>query len=115
MPEEIKQLKAWFQAYELRFNEIRLSNNENIFLTKNKLEERWILLTTRLPSITTDGIHAKLDSSNTTCEACTAASLPDAMATLQSASFKASTSLPPSPVNATVCPASFKIRTNFRF
>lgn len=38
MPEEIKQLKAWFQAYELRFNEIRLSNYEYIFDLRKFIE-----------------------------------------------------------------------------
>ena len=36
--EEIKQLKAWFQAYELRFNEIRLSNYEYIFDLRKFIE-----------------------------------------------------------------------------
>jgi len=31
MPEELKQLIAWFQTYQLTFNEIRLSNCEYIF------------------------------------------------------------------------------------
>ena len=86
-----------------------------MFFTRNRLADRWILLTTRLPSNTTDGIHAKLDSNNTTCAAWHAASLPDAIATLQSASLSASTSLTPSPVMATVFPWSFNAWTNWRF
>lgn len=30
MPEELKQLLAWFDAYQVTFNEIRLSNCEYI-------------------------------------------------------------------------------------
>ena len=74
-----------------------------------------MLLTTLLPSSTTSGIHEKSDSRSTSWDACAAASLPDAMAMLQSASLSARTSLTPSPVMATVCPAFFRIRTNFRF
>ena len=83
-----------------------------MFFTRNRLADLWILFTTRLPSNTTDGIQAKLDSRSTTCDACTAASLPDAIATLQSASFNASTSFTPSPVIATVLPWAFKACTN---
>ena len=72
-------------------------------------------MTTLRPSITTDGIHAKSDSRSTTWEACTAASLPDAIATLQSASFKARMSFTPSPVMATVLPCFFKACTNSLF
>ena len=61
--------------------------NEKIFFTKNKLAERWMLLTTRRPSFTTLGILAKFESSNTTWEAWTAALLPDAIAIEQSAFF----------------------------
>ena len=79
--------------------DIRLNKNEKIFFTRNKLAERWILLTTLLPSSTTSGIHEKSDSRSTSCDACAAASLPEAIAILQSASFKARTSfrLPSSP------------------
>ena len=58
----------------------------------------------RLPSATTFGIDAKLEFSNTSCDTFLAASLPEAIATLQSASLSARTSLTPSPVIATVCP-----------
>ena len=87
--------------------DIRLNKNEKIFFTRNKLAERWILLTTLLPSSTTSGIHEKSDYRSTSCDACAAASLPEAIAILQSASFKARTSFTPSPVIATVFPASF--------
>ena len=93
--------------------EIKENNTENIdktnekkFLTRIKLAERSMLFTTLLPSITTDGIQAKLESNKTSCDACAAASLPDAIAILQSASFSARTSFTPSPVIATVFPAS---------
>ena len=122
-PEELEKIQkdiAYSMIRRKTFDDASTTENkdnrkEKIFFTRNRLAERWMLLTTRLPSITTDGIHAKLDSSNTTCEACTAASLPDAMATLQSASFNASTSLTPSPVIATVLPWSLRACTNLRF
>ena len=41
------------------------SRKLKIFFTRNKLADRSILLTTRRPSSTTEGIHEKLDSSNT--------------------------------------------------
>ena len=90
-------------------------NRENIFFTRNRLADRCTLLTTRLPSYTTSGICAKSESSNTTCAACAAASLPDAIATLQSASFIAKISLTPSPVIATVCPLICNAFTSFCF
>lgn len=31
MSEELKQLIAWFESYQVTFNEIRLSEYENIF------------------------------------------------------------------------------------
>ena len=82
-------------------------SSENIFLTRNRLAERWTLLTTLRPSITTDGICAKSESNKTTWAAWAAASLPELNATLQSASLSASISLTPSPVIATVCPCFF--------
>ena len=88
---------------------------EKMFLTRNRLADRWILLTTRRPSATTDGMVEKSDSSKTNWETCAAASQPDAMATEQSASFRASTSLTPSPVMPTVCPALRNARTSSRF
>ena len=63
---------------------------EKMFFTRNRLAERWMLLTTRRPSATTDGMAEKSDSSKTNWETCAAASQPDAMATEQSASFRAS-------------------------
>ena len=77
------------------------SSKEKMFFTRNRLADRWILFTTRLPSHTTSGIWAKSESSRTTWAAWAAASLPEAMATLQSASFMARISLTPSPVIAT--------------
>ena len=91
------------------------SRSENRFLTRNRLAERSMLLTTRRPSSTTSGMRAKSESSSTTCAACAAASLPDAIATEQSASFIARMSLTPSPVMATVCPAACMARTSFCF
>ena len=91
------------------------SSMEKIFLTRYKLAERWILFTTLRPSITTDGILEKSLSKRTSCATCDAASLPDAIAILQSASFNASTSLTPSPVMATVLPCAFSASTNFNF
>ena len=90
----------------MKMTENRAIISEKIFFTRNRLAERWMLLTTRRPSSTTSGIRAKSDSSSTTCALCAAASLPDAIATLQSASFIARMSFTPSPVMATVCPAS---------
>ena len=69
----------------------------------------------RRPSCTTTGMEAKLESSSTRLETVRAASLPEAMAMEQSASFKASTSLTPSPVMATVWPWLWRARTIFRF
>ena len=78
-------------------------SSENIFLTRKRLADLCILLTTCLPSNTTYGIRPKSESRSTVCAACAAASLPDAIAILQSASFIASISFTPSPVMATVC------------
>ena len=50
-----------------------------------------------------------------TCAACAAASLPEAIATEQSASFMARMSLTPSPVIATVWPAFCMACTSFCF
>ena len=89
--------------------------NEKIFLTRNRLDERSILFTTRLPSMTTCGILEKSDSNKTTCAAWAVASLPDAIAILQSASFMAKISLTPSPVIATVLPSFCSTLTNIFF
>ena len=91
------------------------SKRENRFLTRNKLAERSMLLTTRRPSSTTSGMRAKSESSSTTCAACAAASLPEAIATEQSASFMARMSFTPSPVIATVWPAFCMACTSFCF
>ena len=56
-----------------------------------------------------------MESNKTSCDACAAASLPDAIATEQSASFSAKTSFTPSPVIATVLPAFLRALTNLRF
>ena len=53
-----------------------------MFLTRNRLADRWMLLTTRRPSATTDGMAEKSDSSKTNWETCAAASQPDAMASV---------------------------------
>ena len=45
--------------------ENRLSKKEKIFLTRNRLADRWILFTTLLPSKTTCGIQEKSDSRST--------------------------------------------------
>ena len=70
---------------------------------------------TRRPSWTTLGMAEKSEFNSTICETWQATSLPDAMATEQSAAFSARTSLTPSPVMATVCPAAFMARTSFLF
>ena len=93
----------------------RAIRREKTFLPMYRLPERSRLLTTLRPSSTTAGIFPKSDSSSTSCEACTAASLPEAMATEQSDSFIARISLTPSPVMATVCPASFSALTKSFF
>ena len=46
-----------------------------MFLTRNRLADRWMLLTTRRPSATTDGMAEKSDSSKTNWETCAAAGL----------------------------------------
>ena len=88
-----------------------VSTTEKIVFTRKSEAELWMLLMTRRPSRTIYGMDAKLESSSTRLEQSFAASLPAAMATLQSASFRASTSLTPSPVIATVCPFFFKACT----
>ena len=91
------------------------SSKEKIFFTRYRLAVRSMLLTTLLPSITTDGILLKSLSNSTSWDTWDAASLPDAMAILQSASFNARISFTPSPVIATVFPSSFKACTKMRF
>ena len=69
----------------------------------------------RLPSATTLGIEEKLLSRSTSELTFFAASEPEAIATEQSASLSASTSLTPSPVIATVCPAFLSALTSISF
>ena len=69
-----------------------------------------MLLISRLPSATTLGMAAKSDFSSTNWDTWLAAWEPEAMAMPQSASFRASTSLTPSPVMATVWPSFFRAR-----
>ena len=96
-------------------NENTESIMEKMFFTRNNEAVRWILLTTRLPSATTDGIHAKSESTSTIWAALHAASLPEPNAMLQSASFNARTSLTPSPVIATTFPSALMAFTSFLF
>ena len=70
--------------------------------TKKTPATRVILFTTRLPSANTCGKEEKSELSNTNCDTCLAASLPSAIAILQSASRNAKISLTPSPVIATL-------------
>ena len=44
------------------------SRKEKMFFTRNRLAERWTLLTTRRPSATTEGMAEKSDSSSTSWE-----------------------------------------------
>ena len=83
-------------------SEMSARAKEKIFFTRKSAAERSMLFMTLLPSATTDGMAAKLDSSRTICETWLAASEPEAIAMEQSASFSASTSFTPSPVMATV-------------
>ena len=69
----------------------------------------------RRPSATMRGMDAKLESNSTRELTFFAASDPDAIATEQSASLSASTSLTPSPVIATVCPAALSALTRVSF
>ena len=88
---------------------------EYMVLVKNREAERSMLFIVLRPSATTLGIDAKFESSRTNCETFLLASLPLAIAILQSASFNARTSLTPSPVIATVLPASFSAKTRAFF
>ena len=88
---------------------------ENRVLVRKSAAERCRLLMDRLPSATTAGIEAKSLSTKTISATLRAASEPAAMATEQSASLSASTSLTPSPVMATVCPRFFNATTSSRF
>ena len=94
---------------------IMAREKEKMFFTRNRVAERSMLFITRRPSATTLGMEAKLFSSSTMWLTWLAASLPEAMATEQSASLRASTSFTPSPVMATVWPWAFSARTNLRF
>ena len=88
---------------------------EYMVFTKNSEAERWILLIVLLPSATTFGIDAKLESNKINCDTLLVASLPFAIAILQSAVFRANTSLTPSPVIATVFPCFCIATTNCFF
>ena len=84
-------------------------------LTKKTPATRVTLLTTRRPWASTWGRAPKSESSRTTWATCRAASLPLAMAMLQSAWRRASRSLTPSPVMATVRPAFCRAWTSCFF
>ena len=94
---------------------INVSVKAKIVLVKNNEAVLCKLLTTRLPSSTTAGKRAKLESIKIICEMFFAASAPLAIAIEQSERFKANISLTPSPVIATVFLASFKAITNASF
>ena len=98
----------------MKINSTAISAEKMVF-AKNRELERCKLLMERRPSWTTTGMEAKLESSSTRLETVRAASLPEAMAMEQSASFRASTSLTPSPVMATVCPWAFRALTKLSF
>ncbi len=70
---------------------------------------------TRRPSATTDGRVEKLLFSSTICATARVASEPEPMLTPMSASLRASTSLTPSPVMATVWPWDCRAPTMSRF
>ena len=84
---------------------------ENPVLIKNIEAAALILLMTRRPSFTICGSDAKSEFNNTRLAVFFAASLPDAIAMLTSASLSASTSFTPSPVIATVRPFCFRSLT----
>ena len=88
---------------------------ENSVLVRNSAAERCRLLMERRPSATTAGIEAKSLSTSTISATLRAASEPAAMATEQSASLSASTSLTPSPVMATVWSRRLSACTSSRF
>ena len=88
---------------------------EKTVFTRKSEAERCRLLIERLPSATTSGMREKSLSTSTTSETLRAASDPEAMATEQSASRRARTSLTPSPVMATVWPRPLSARTSPRF
>ena len=73
-------------------------------LIKNTPATLVALFTTRRPSFRIIGKAEKSESSNTICDICLTASLPCAIAILQSASFNASISFTPSPLIATAWP-----------
>ena len=74
-----------------------------------------MLLMTRGPRRPRDGIAEKFESISTSWATPRVASLPDAIATPQLASFSASTSLTPSPVIATMWPRDCSAPTIDRF
>ena len=91
------------------------STTEYMVFVRYNAADRWILLIVRLPSATIAGMDPKSESISTSWDTFLAASLPDCMAILQSASFNAITSLTPSPVMAMVCPCSFNVFTRSSF
>ncbi|CKR92727.1 Uncharacterised protein [Mycobacterium tuberculosis] len=91
------------------------SNTEYTVLVRNRLATRSILPMTRRPSPTTWGSVANRLFSNTICATAREAGLPEPIATPISASLRASTSLTPSPVIATVCPCDCRACTIARF
>ena len=78
---------------------------------KNNVHVLCRLLITRRPSATTFGSEPKFESRATKWAVFFVASVPEAMAMEQSATFKAKISLTPSPVIATVCPHSWSVST----
>ena len=94
---------------------INARTKEKIFFTRYSAADRSMLLMTRRPSCTTLGMDEKSEFSSTISETWQATSLPEAIATAQSADFRAKTSLTPSPVMATVRPAAFMASTSIRF
>ena len=88
---------------------------ENRVFVRKNAAERCRLLMERRPSATTAGMEAKSLSTSTISATFRAASDPAAIATEQSASFKARTSFTPSPVMATMCPRRLSARTSSRF
>ena len=80
-------------------------------LVMNKLATRSMLAVTRRPSATTPGSVANRLSSSTSSATALVAAAPEPMAMPMSASLRASTSLTPSPVIATVCPRACRAVT----
>ncbi len=90
---------------------MRHSSAAYTVLVRNRLATRSTLAMTRRPSPNTGGRLPKSESSSTTGATARLTGAPDPMATPRSASLRASTSLTPSPVMATVCPRACNART----